>query len=156
MAEVSVGEAAQLLGASPDTVRRLIDRKILRAVRSSGGHRHVDTRSLAAYLETANPVQDLPTVGAESARNRFLGLVTHVVRDTVVAKVDIQSGQHRLVSVMTREAVDELGIEPGSIVVASVKATSVVVEVRAAARPATRATAKAKETSAAKRSKRRS
>ncbi len=131
-----MGEAAQLLGASTDTVRRLVDRKVLKGVRSSGGHRHVDTRSLAAYLEKAKPTQVLPTVGAESSRNRFLGLVTRVVRDSVVAQVDIHSGQHRLVSVTTSEAVDELGIEPGAIVVASVKATSVVVEMCAPVPPA--------------------
>ena len=66
---------------------------------------------------------------SESARNRFTGLVTRVVRDTVMAQVEIQAGPHRVVSLMSREAADELRLEPGSLAVASVKATNVVVEI---------------------------
>jgi molybdopterin-binding protein len=68
---------------------------------------------------------------SESARNRFLGLVTKVTRDTVMAQVEIQAGPHRIVSLMSREAADELGLEPGVLAVAAVKSTSVVVEVPA-------------------------
>ena len=68
---------------------------------------------------------------SESARNRFLGLVTKVTRDTVMAQVEIQAGPHRIVSLMSREAADELGLEPGVLAVAAVKSTNVVVEVPA-------------------------
>jgi molybdopterin-binding protein len=72
----------------------------------------------------------------ESARNRFTGLVTRVVRDTVMAQVEIQAGPHRVVSLMSREAADELGLEPGVLAVATIKSTSVVVEVPASEVPA--------------------
>ena len=70
-------------------------------------------------------------VVAHSARNRFSGLVTRVVRDTVMAHVEIQAGPHRFVSLLSREAADELGLEPGMLAVAAVKATSVSVEIPA-------------------------
>jgi molybdopterin-binding protein len=66
---------------------------------------------------------------AHSARNRFTGLITRVVRDTVMAQVEIQAGQHRFVSLLSREAADELGLEPGMLAVAAIKATNVSVEI---------------------------
>ena len=75
------------------------------------------------------PVVPVRAVVSESARNRFTGLVTRVVRDTVMAQVEIQAGPHRIVSLMSREAADELELQPGSLAIASVKATNVVIEV---------------------------
>lgn len=90
----------------------------------------VDGAVVARFAQeraTGEPVSRNPVIG-QSARNRLVGLVTNVVRDTVMAQVDIQAGPFRLVSLVSREAVDELRLEPGSLVVASVKATNVVVE----------------------------
>jgi molybdopterin-binding protein len=121
-------EAAALLGVSDDTIRRWIDAGRLPAVRDSAGRWVLSGRDLAEFArENAAP----PTVdsdGLSSSRNRMPGLVTQVVRDGVMAQVEIQAGPFRLVSLMTREAADELGLEPGSLAVASVTATSVVVE----------------------------
>lgn len=127
-AYLPIGETARLVGVSPDTVRRLVDEGSLRAIRTSGGHRHVEARSIAEYLARQAPPTELPRVRGQSARNRFQGIVTRVVRDTVMAQVDVQAGPHRLVSLLSREAADELALEPGSIVVAAVKATNVVIE----------------------------
>ncbi len=129
MSEYRIGQAAALLGVSADTVRRHADEGRLPSRRTSGGHRVVDGAALAALaVEEANTSDPERIVGA-SARNRFTGLVTKVVRDGVMAQVEIQAGPHRVVSLMTREAADELALEPGSLAVAVVKATTVIVEV---------------------------
>ena len=122
-----MGEAAQLLGVSPDTVRRWADQGRLATTRTEGGQREVDGVELARL---ALELGDEPAVGAStvSARNRFPGLVTRVVRDTVMAQVEIQAGPHRVVSLISAEAVDALGLEPGVPAVASIKSTNVVVE----------------------------
>lgn len=125
MSELSIGQTAQLLGVSTDTVRRLVDDGALTARRSPGGHRVIDGASVAEHL-TSGPGASRE-VGS-SVRNRLLGIVTRVVRDRVTAQVDVRSGPHRLVSVITREAADELELEPGSLVVAAVKATNVTIE----------------------------
>ena len=125
---VRIGQAAELLRVSPDTVRRLVDSGQIKTVRSAGGQRQIDGAGLARYM-AALPRTEPPAVAIESARNRFTGLVTRVVRDTVMAQVEIQAGPHRVVSLMSREAADELRLEPGSLAVASVKATNVVVEI---------------------------
>jgi molybdopterin-binding protein len=124
--QLRVGEAAQLLGVSDDTVRRWADAGRLTLVRSGGGRLVVDGAELAALAqELADaPGDDRPAV---SARNRMRGIVTRVVKDTVMAQVDIQAGPFRVVSLMSREAADELGLEVGTVAVASVKATHVVV-----------------------------
>ena len=125
------GEVAALLGVSVDTVRRLADSGRLATRRSGDGHRVVDGEDLARYLaEQDEPEGTGPIVG-ESARNRFPGIVTKVVADDVVATVELRAGRHRIVSLMTAEAVAELGLRPGVLAVAAVKSTSVVVEVPA-------------------------
>lgn len=133
MTRLRIGQAAELLGVSTDTVRRLVDRGEVAGDRSEGGQRFVDGTDLARYLvEHAGSAEAAPAV-ARSARNRFTGLVTKVTVDGLVAQVELQAGPHRVVSLLTAEAVAELGLEPGMVATASVKATSVVVEV--AARP---------------------
>jgi molybdopterin-binding protein len=128
MTQFRATEAAALLGVSDDTIRRWIDAGRLPAVRDSAGRWIVGGRDLAEFArDNATP----PTVESEvlsSSRNRLPGLVTKVVRDGVMAQVEIQAGPFRLVSLMTREAADELGLEPGALAVASVKSTNVVVE----------------------------
>ncbi|MGI9034314.1 MAG: TOBE domain-containing protein [Acidimicrobiales bacterium] len=128
MSTFTVGEAAELLGVSTDTVRRWVDSGQLPEARTEGGRRRVDGAALARFAADRAPAPtSLPV--AESARNHFPGLVTKVAKDKVMAQVDIQSGPYRVVSLMSREAVDELGLVPGMMVVASVKSTNVVVEV---------------------------
>jgi len=129
MSEYRIGLVAELLGVSPDTVRRLADNDELLTTRTPGGHRVVDGASLAKFLEDRGHVADAGVVVAESARNRFTGIVTRVVKDRVASQVEMQAGPHRIVSLMTTEAVDELGLEPGVLAVAAVKATQVVIEV---------------------------
>jgi molybdopterin-binding protein len=128
MAQYRIGQAAALLGVSVDTVRRWADSGRLPTVRTEGGHRVVDGADLAALATDFNQVATAEGAIAQSARNRFGGIVTRVLRNDVTAQVEIQSGRHRLVSLMTREAADELGLEPGVQAVAAVKATTVVVE----------------------------
>ena len=129
MAAYKIGEAAQLLGVSVDSVRRLADSGRLATVRTSGGQRVVDGRQLARYMAASPPEPKSETISARSARNHFPGIVTRVIKDRVAAQVEIQAGPHRLVALITREAVDELGLAPGVRAVAVVKATNVIVEV---------------------------
>jgi molybdopterin-binding protein len=129
MREFRIGQAADLLGVSADTVRRLADGGELETRRTEGGHRVVDGASLARFVAEQTGIPEAGAIVAQSARNRFAGIVTRVVKDEVAAQVEIQAGPHRVVSLMTAEAVDELGLEPGMLAVAAVKATNVVVEV---------------------------
>jgi molybdopterin-binding protein len=126
-----IGQAADLLGVSVDTVRRWVDSGRLEAARSEAGRRLIDGEALARFAvglgEEHEPEPDV--VVGRSARNRFPGIVTRVVKDTVMAQVEIQAGPHRVVSLMTREAADELGLAPGVLAVAAVKSTNVVVEI---------------------------
>ena len=126
-----VREAADLLGVSDDTVRRWIDAGRLASTTDAGGRNVVAGAELAAFAQTLAATGDQPALGlvrSESARNRFVGLVTRVVRDTVMAQVEIQAGPHRVVSLMSREAADELQLEPGVLAIAAIKSTNVVVE----------------------------
>jgi molybdopterin-binding protein len=129
MTTYKVGQVAELLGVSADTVRRWADGGRLRMRRRTGGERLIEGADLARFLtETAHaPEPDLPV--SESARNRFPGVVTKVEKDGLVAVVHIQAGPHRVVSLMTREAAEELALAPGDLAVGVVKATNVVVEV---------------------------
>lgn len=127
--QLRIGEAAKRLGVSPDTLRRWAEAGRLDVQLTKGGQRTVseaDVRRLAS--ERRRSGSDRPIV-AQSARNRFEGTVTRVDRDGVAAVVEVQSGPQRLVSLMTREAADELELEPGAEVVCVVKSTDVIVEV---------------------------
>ena len=128
MPHYRISQAASLLGVSDDTVRRWIEAD--RLTTSPGpGPASVDGAELAALAQQIAAAPQLGLPVAESARNRFTGLVTRVVKDTVMAQVDLQCGPFRVVSLMSAEAADELGLEPGVLAVASVKSTHVVVEV---------------------------
>ena len=117
------------MGVSTDTVRRLADGGQLRMQRRPSGQRRIDGADLARFLtETSRSGETDPLV-RESARNRFPGIVTKVEKEGLVAVVHIQAGPHRVVSLMTREAADDLGLEPGDVAVGVAKATNVVVEV---------------------------
>ena len=126
---IRLGQAAEILGVSPDTVRRWSDDGILPAERSAGGQRLVRRADVAHVLtDRRRAGQERPIVG-QSARNRFAGIVTRIERDAIVGLIEIQAGPHRVVSLMTAEAVDELGLTVGSEAVCVVKATNVIVEV---------------------------
>ena len=128
MTQIRIKDAARLLGVSDDTVRRWIDQGTLPAGKDGAGRKIVEGADLAEFARRqADEVPDLLGVGS-SARNRFAGIVTRVVADTVMAQVEMQCGPHRVVSLMSSEAVRELGLEPGSLAVAVVKATTVIVE----------------------------
>lgn len=134
MPSFRIREAAELLGVSADTLRRWADAGRLSTAADASGRRTVDGADLARLAqEVASGADraDLGPVVSQSARNRFQGLVTRVVRDTVMAQVEIQAGPHRVVSLMSREAADELRLEPGVLAIAAVKSTNVVVEVPA-------------------------
>jgi molybdopterin-binding protein len=125
--QYSVGQAAELLGVSADTVRRLADSGELPMARTPGGRRSLDGAALARYAQRVAKLATTRT-SPESARNHFPGLVTKVTKDKVMAQVELQAGPFRVVSLMSREAADELALKPGALVVASVKSTNVVVE----------------------------
>jgi len=127
VATFRISEAAALLGVSADTVRRWIDAGRLPAERDEHGHRSVSGADLAAFARSQAAAED--GSGRSSARNRLRGIVTEVIRDTVMAQVEIAAGPFRLVSLMSRQAADELGLEPGVVAIAVIKSTNVVVEV---------------------------
>ena len=126
-----MGQAASLLGVSPDTLRRWADGGRLRTTRTKGGHRVVSGAELAALASTMTTPPDGGFSSVQSARNRFEGIVTSVTRDRVMAQVEVHAGRHRLVSLISREAADDLALEPGVLVAAVVKATNVTVELLA-------------------------
>ena len=127
-----IKEAASLLGVSTDTVRRWADEGRIETTTDPAGRLAVDGAALARFAqhraESADHGENRVVV-AHSARNRFSGLVSRVIRDAVMAQVEIQAGPHRFVSLLSREAADEIGLEPGMLAVAAVKATNVSVEI---------------------------
>ena len=123
-----ISEAAQLLGVSDDTARRWVDAGTLTARTDESGRTVVGGVELAALAVERARTPDDPAAGTSSARNRLPGLVTRIVTDTVMAQVELQAGPFRLVSLMSSEAVRELGLEVGSRATAVVKATTVLVE----------------------------
>jgi molybdopterin-binding protein len=127
-----IREAASLLGVSPDTLRRWADAGRVETTTDASGRLAVDGAALARLAQELAEGADRRAgekVAAHSARNRFHGLVTRVVRDAVMAQVEIQAGPYRVVSLLSREAADELGLEPGMLAIAAVKATNVSVEI---------------------------
>jgi molybdopterin-binding protein len=132
---VRIGSAAEMLGVSVDTVRRWVDAGTLEADRSANGQRRIRLSSLAVLLADRRRSGQGPTSStsrtsiASSARNRFPGIVTRIEADRVAAVVEVQAGPHRLVSLMTAEAIADLGLKVGDDAVCVVKATNVIVEV---------------------------
>jgi molybdopterin-binding protein len=124
-----MGEAAAQLGVSSDTLRRWAAAGRLRVELTPGGQHTVSQAEVSRLAAERRRAGAERPIVARSARNRFAGTVTRVERDGVAAVVEVQAGPHRLVSLMTREAVDELDLAPGSEVVCVVKATNVIVEV---------------------------
>src|SRR3954471_19386758 len=132
-ARVRLWRAAEMLGISAETARRWVDAGQLEAIRSSSGQRLVALASIQRLIEERRTLATdgrarLESTGSSSARNRFAGVVTRIERDAGAAVVEVQAGPHRLVSLMTAEAVDELGLEVGRDAVCVVKATNVIVE----------------------------
>lgn len=121
-----LGQAARVLGVSVDTIRRYADRGALKSVRTEGQQRVIDGARLAKLAATLEP--EIEGEHVSSARNHMLGIVTRVKKDTVAAQVELRCGPFRVVSLLTRESVDELGLAPGVLAYAVVKATNVVVE----------------------------
>lgn len=128
MPQYRIREAAQFLGVSDDTVRRWAEAGKLETGTDAEGRRVVDGAVLASFAASRAERLEADAGARQSARNRFTGLVTRVVRDTVMAQVEIQAGPYRIVSLVSREAADELELEPGVTAVATVKATNVGVE----------------------------
>ncbi|MEI8407478.1 MULTISPECIES: TOBE domain-containing protein [unclassified Kribbella] len=126
--KLRISEAASLLGVSDDTVRRWVEQGRLPSVQA-GGRMAIDGGELAAFAQQLAESPEPGATTAASARNRMRGIVTRVVKDGVMAQVEMQAGPFRVVSLMSREAADELGLEPGVVAVASIKSTHVVVEI---------------------------
>jgi molybdopterin-binding protein len=129
VARIRVGQAAEMLGVSIETLRRWETDGRLRMERSEGGQRLIEIDEVARLLEERRRRSADRPIVAQSARNRFPGIVTRVERDGVAAVVEVIAGPHRLVSLMTAEAVDELDLKIGDEAVCVVKATNVVVEI---------------------------
>ena len=133
MTDFTVREASALLGVSDDTVRRWADGGRLALQTGANGRSHVAGAELAALAQEVAAESDLAAAfpaSRASARNRITGIVTKVTKDRVMAQVEMQAGPFRIVSLMSTEAAEELGLEPGSLATASVKATNVVVELQ--------------------------
>jgi molybdopterin-binding protein len=132
MAQYRPGQLAELLGVSPDTVRRWCDQGRLETDRSEGGHRMVDGASLARFIHDEQEAYAPEKFRSQSARNRFTGVVTRVERDGLTAIVELRAGRFRVVSLLTREAVDDLRLEVGDLATAVVKSTDVIIELASA------------------------
>src|SRR5829696_10522609 len=113
MASFRAGEVAELAGVSVDVVRRWCDEGRLASTRTEGGHRVVDGSDLARFLSGQDAAAEPPSLIAQSARNRFTGIVTRVEKDGNTAVVEVRAGRYRIVSLITREAAEELGLAPG-------------------------------------------
>lgn len=128
MTQIRIRDAASFLGVSDDTVRRWIETGLLASEKDEAGRGVVDALAVAELARRNAVLPADPSEIGRSARNRLVGVVTHVVSDTVMAQVELQCGPHRIVSLMSSEAVRELGLVPGSIAIAVVKATTVLIE----------------------------
>ena len=127
MPHLRISEAARLVGVSDDTIRRWIDSEDVPTITDESGRRLVDGVHVAAFAARDKPVDD-PNHVRRSARNRFTGIVTNVLIDGVMAQVDLQCGAYRVVSLMSAEAAQDLGLEPGVVATAVVKSTMVIIE----------------------------
>ena len=126
--KIRIRDAAAFLGVSDDTVRRWIDQGVLPSETDDRNRKVVDGFALATFAaEQASPMHD-PSLVHSSARNRFVGLVTRILQDKVMAQVELQCGPYRVVSLMSSEAVRDLGLELGAVAVAVVKSTNVILE----------------------------
>ena len=131
-ANIRIGRAADMIGVTVDTIRRWADDGKIQSSRSDGGQRLIPIDEVTRVIsERRRASTDRPIV-AQSARNRFAGIVTRIEKDKVAAVVEILAGPHRIVSLLTAEAVDELGLEVGKEAVCVVKATNVIVEIPSA------------------------
>jgi len=130
-----VGQAAEMLGISVETLRRWEQDGRLRVERSAGGQRLIEIAEVTRLLDERRRASTDRTIVAQSARNRFPGIVTRVERDRVAAVVEVRAGPHRLVSLMTAEAVQELDLKVGDEAVCVVKSTNVIVEIPSAREP---------------------
>ena len=128
MSHIRIKDAALYMGVSDDTVRRWVDNGTLVAEKDESGRAVVDGLALAMLARDNAVLPDDPSGVSRSARNSFVGLVTNIVMDTVMAQVELQCGPHRVVSLMSSEAVRDLGLELGSVAIAVVKATTVIIE----------------------------
>jgi molybdopterin-binding protein len=126
---VRIGRAAEMLGVTVDTLRRWSEDGRLTVVRSEGGQRLVPIDEVTRLIGVRRQAATDRTIVAQSARNRFAGIITRIEKDRVAAVVEVLAGPHRLVSLMTAEAVDELGLKIGDEAICVVKATNVIVEV---------------------------
>lgn len=129
---IRVGQAAEMLGISVETLRRWESEGRLRMERSEGGQRLVEIDEVARLLDQRRKTSTDRPIVAQSARNRFVGIVTRIEADRIAAVVEVIAGPHRLVSLMTAEAVMEMGLKVGDEAVCVVKATNVIVEIPSA------------------------
>ena len=134
-ARLRVGQAAEMLGVSVETLRRWETEGRLRMERSTGGQRLVEIDEVSRLLDERRKASTDRPIVAQSARNRFPGIVTRIEKDRVAAVVEVIAGPHRMVSLMTAEAVEELGLKVGDEAVCVVKATNVIVEIPTAKEP---------------------
>ncbi|NLC98295.1 MAG: TOBE domain-containing protein [Actinomycetales bacterium] len=128
MTQIRISDAADFLGVSPDTVRRLVAAGKLERGTSDSGPMTVDGRSLASYAKSERSAVQPESPVHRSARNRFVGIVTDITSDLVMSQVEIQCGPYRVVSLISTESVRELDLEVGSVAAAVVKATNVIIE----------------------------
>ena len=132
---IRIGRAAEMLGVTVDTVRRWAEIGRLKVVRSSGGQRLVPMTEVTRLIGARRQASTDRPIVAQSARNRFAGIVTRIEVDRVAAVVEVLAGPHRLVSLMTAEAVAELGLKVGDEAICVVKSTNVIVEIPSAREP---------------------
>lgn len=128
MPHLRIRDAAVFLGVSDDTVRRLVDNGVLASATDEAGRKTIDGLSLALYARERAAAAPEPFGVSSSARNRFVGLVTGLKSDEVMSQVELQCGPYRVVSLLSTEAVEDLHLELGSVAVAVIKATHVIIE----------------------------
>jgi molybdopterin-binding protein len=126
--QIRIRDAAAFLNVSDDTVRRWVDQGVLPSEMDSSNRKVIDGYALAIFAAGQAAPMDDPSLVHSSARNRFVGLVTRIITDTVMAQVELQCGPYRVVSLMSSESVRDLGLELGSVAVAVVKSTTVIIE----------------------------